>query len=161
MLWSSRSSVRFRFLSDRELTELPTLWSKASSRYGNGSRVRASANRISHLSLKNKRVFIGTMLVIAYHCFSLSNEVNAELRQPGLGHRSFPPNAWEYWPTMNAIVKLMPGLSPSKLDPVMTRELSKGSNNSYSPEATLAYPGPVEKCATIMLSTFCYIVSIQ
>lgn len=76
--------------------------------------------------------------MICYHCFILSVEVKSELRQPGLGHRSFPPNAWEYRPMMNAIVKLMPGLSPLKLDFEITSELSRGSNNSYSPAATLA-----------------------
>ena len=76
--------------------------------------------------------------MIAYHCFPPSDEVKAELRQPGLGHRLFPLNAWEYRPMMNAMVKLMPGLRPSKLDFEITLELSKGSNNSYSPAATLA-----------------------
>lgn len=100
------------------------------------------------------------MLVIAYHCFPLSDEVKAELQQPGLGHRSFPLNAWEYWPMINAIVKLMPGLRPLKLDFKMTLELFKGSNNSYSPAVTLAWPGPVEKCASIIPSTFYYLFSI-
>lgn len=60
---------------------------------------------------------------------------------------------------MNAMVKLMPGLKPLKLDFEITSDLSRGSNNSYSLAETLAWPGPVEKCAIIIASTFYPLIS--
>jgi len=163
-LLSLHESILFCFFRGTVLFALPPSLSvqlRVSSRCGNGRRVREPSKHIWHWVLyRSGTTFIVAIFMIAYHCFAPWDKMNAELRQPGLGHRSFWPNAWEYWPITNAMIRLIPGLSPLKLDPDMTSERAKGSNNSYSLAVTLSWPGPNENCATITASTFCYSFSV-
>ena len=136
--------------------------SRVSSRCGHGRRAREPSKHIWHWVLyRLETIFIAAIFMKAYHCFAPRDKANAELRQPGLGHHSFWPNACEYWLIINAMARLIPGLSPLKLDPDNPSGWAKGSNSLYSLAVTLSWSGPDENCATTIASTFCYLFSVM